>query len=107
MKSNYNHQMIIFFQHEPWKKTMNPRIYISPCGNYRIKRSAGRLYSGKDNRTELFTLDKNENWQHVGYYADTPEAKSAAGYKEKYVSASGVALNDAGIKEYLARKEAA
>ena len=106
MKSNYNPRMNIYFQHEPWKRSMNPRVYISPCGKYKLKRAAGRLYGGY-NKTELFALDADKKWQHAGSYDDTAQAKTASGYEQKYVSASGVALNKAGIKEYLAHREAA
>ena len=108
MKSNYNPRMSISFKMEPWRKTMNSRRYISPCGNYMLKRGSGNLMSGgfkEQLRAELFVLDKNEDWQHVGYYVDSDAAKKAAGYEMKFVSLSGVTLNEAGVKEYRERQK--
>ena len=106
MKSNYNHKMTINFKMEPWRKSMNARKFISPCGNYMVKRGSGRMMSGGFKgqlQAELFVLDKNEKWQHEGHYVDSDAAKKAAGYEMKFVSLSGVTLNEAGVKEYRAR----
>ena len=109
-KPHLNPQTQVSFRFLPWKRGVTTRIVLSPCGNYKIKRNTRRYKKGtyaKATQCELYVLDKNEDWQSVGFFDTQDDAKIRAGFKKVYATAGGEPLNDLQVEEYLAQKEVA